>query len=107
MMGYFGYTAKIKNIMKTEYGIPANGAPNPYAAVSMENILGFLLGMKGTSLMMRRDKAALHAVIDQMSEHFFTPQLNALKKLPVGGNEGYCFDYIIAMLAHNFMNVKQ
>ena len=54
MMRYFGYSMKIKNIMKTEYGLPGVTAPNPYAAISMENILGFILGMRGTAMMMRR-----------------------------------------------------
>jgi len=42
-----------------------------------------------------------------MNELFFTPQLEALKKLPEGGNMNYCFDYLSAMLAHNFMNPDQ
>ena len=33
--------------------------------------------------------------------------LEALKKLPEGGNMNYCFDYLSAMLAHNFMNPDQ
>ena len=107
MMRYFGYSMKIKNIMKTEYGLPGVTAPNPYAAISMENILGFILGMRGTAMMMRRDKPGLHAMIDAMNELFFTPQLEALKKLPEGGNMDYCFDYLSAMLAHNFMNPDQ
>ena len=89
MMRYFGYSMKIKNIMKTEYGLPGVTAPNPYAAISMENILGFILGMRGTAMMMRRDKPGLHAMIDAMNELFFTPQLEALKKLPEGGNVNY------------------
>ena len=68
MMRYFGYSMKIKNIMKTEYGLPGVTAPNPYAAISMENILGFILGMRGTAMMMRRDKPGLHAMIDAMNE---------------------------------------
>ena len=107
MMRYFGYSMKIKNIMKTEYGLPVVTAPNPYAAIPMENILGFILGMRGTAMMMRRDKPGLHAMIDAMNELFFTPQLEALKKLPEGGNMDYCFDYLSAMLAHNFMNPDQ
>lgn len=107
MMQYFGYSMKIKNIMKTEYGLPGVTAPNPYAAISMENILGFILGMRGTAMMMRRDKPGLHAMIDAMNELFFTPQLEALKKLPEGGNMNYFFDYLSAMLAHNFMNPDQ
>ena len=47
------------------------------------------------------------ASIDAMNELFFTPQLEALKKLPEGGNMNYCFDYLSAMLAHNFMNPDQ
>ena len=93
--------------MKTEYGLPGVTAPNPYAAISMENILGFILGMRGTAMMMRRDMPGLHAMIDAMNELFFTPQLEALKKLPEGGNMNYCFDYLSAMLAHNFMNPDQ
>lgn len=107
MMKYFGFSMKIKGIMKNEYGMPGIAAPNPYPGIAMENILGFILGMRGTSIMMRRDKAGLHAVIDAMHELFFKPQLEALKKMPDGKNMGFCFDYLHAMLAHNFMNLDQ
>ena len=107
MLAYFGYSARIKQIMNQEYGVPNGIAPNPYAAISMENIMGFLFDMRGTAILMRRDKGALHAVIDAMDERFFTPQLEALKKMPEGPNRNYCFDYLIAMLVHNFMNEKQ
>ncbi len=107
MFDFISYSARIKKIMNQEYGVPNNIAPNPYAAISMENIMGFLFGMRGTAMLMRRDKGALHAVIDAMNELFFTPQLEALKKLPEGPNMNYCFDYLMAMLVHNFLNPKQ
>jgi len=107
MMGYFGFAGKISSILDKEYGVPGVSAPNPYPAVSMENILGFLFGMKGTAILMRRDKAGLHAVIDQMSSLFFDKQLEALKAMLKGRNNAYCFDYLTAMLAHNFMNNNQ
>ncbi len=106
LMKYFGFIGKIKGIMASEYGMPSISAPNPYPAVSMENIFGFILGMRGTALMMRRDKAGLHGIIDSMNELTYNNQLEALKGIN-GRNDEFCFDYLTAMLAHNFMNLSQ
>ena len=107
LMGFMGFSGKINAIMTNEYAVPPRLAPNPMPAISMENILGFILGMRGTSLIMRRDKGALHALIDAMDAQFFTPQLEMLKKVPEGQNNAYGFDVLLAMLAHNFMSVDQ
>ncbi|MCQ2420230.1 MAG: hypothetical protein MJ118_03775 [Clostridia bacterium] len=107
MMQFMGFNFKIANIMTTEYAIPPRVAPNPMPQIAMENILGFILGMRGTSIMMRRDKQGLHEIIDTMNAQFFTPQLNMLKQVPEGQNPNFCFDYLHAMLAHNFMNMDQ
>lgn len=107
MMGFMGFNMKIGAIMKNEYGVPPRLAPVPMPKIAMEDILGFILGMRGTSLMMRRDKAGLHALIDSMDAMFFNPALEALKKMPEGQNQNFCFDFLLAMLAHNFMNMDQ
>ena len=107
MMGFMGFNGKIANIMKTEYAVPPRLAPVPMPQIAIENILGFILGMRGTSLMMRRDKAGLHALIDSMDAMFFNPALEALKRMPEGQNRNFCFDFLLAMLAHNFMNPDQ
>ncbi len=103
---FFNFAFHIKNVLRDELGIPFNGAPNPYAAISMETVLAYVFGMRGVAVMMRRDKARLHAVLDALDELFFTPQLEQLKKID-GPNPDYCFDYIAALLAHNFMSPAQ
>ena len=106
MNKFFGFMFRMKKIMLEEYGVPNNGAPNPYAAVSMENVLAYVLGMRGISVMMRRDPAQLHAILDTLDALFFTPQLEQLKKIP-GPNLNFSFDYIAAVLAHNFLSPAQ
>lgn len=107
MMGFMGFSGKINKIMATEYGLPPRVAPNPLPQISLENVLGFLFGIKGTAIMMRRNKAGLHEVIAAMDAMFYTPALNGLKAMPAGQNPGFCYDSLLAMLAHNFLNEKQ
>ncbi len=107
MMGFMGFSGKINAIMTKEYGLPPRVAPNPLPQMSIENVLGFIFGIKGTSLMMRRNKEGLHEVISAMDAMFYTPALMGLKKLPEGQNMGFCYDSLLAMLAHNFMSPKQ
>lgn len=105
-MKFFQYSYHMRKVLQDDYGVPPLSAPNPYAAIPMENVLAYVFGMRGVSVMMRRDKAKLHAILDALDELFFTPQLEQLKKIK-GPVPGACFDYIAAILAHNFMNISQ
>ena len=107
MMSFMGFSGKINMVMTKEYGLPPRVAPNPLPQMSIENALGFIFGIKGTSVMMRRNKEGLHEVINAMDAMFYTPALARLKNLPEGQNMGFCYDSLLAMLAHNFMNEKQ
>jgi hypothetical protein len=75
--------------------------------MSIENVLGFIFGIKGTSTMMRRNKEGLHEVLNTMDAMFYTPALMGMKNLPEGQNRGFCYDSLLAMLAHNFMSPSQ
>ena len=107
MAGFMGFSGKINQIMTKEYGLPPRVAPNPMPQISLENILGFIFGIKGTSVLMRRDKAALHELIAAMDAMFYTPAIMGLKNMPAGQNPGFCYDSLLAMLAHNFLSPKQ
>ncbi len=103
---FFAFSQHIRQVLYEDLGIPFNGAPNPYATISMETVLAYVFGMRGVAIMMRRDKGKLHAVLDALDALFFTPQLEKLKQIE-GPNLNYSFDYIAAILAHNFMNISQ
>ncbi len=107
MMGFMGFSGKINMIMTKEYGLPPRVAPNPLPQMSIENVLGFIFGIKGTSTMMRRNKEGLHEVLNTMDAMFYTPALMGMKNLPEGQNRGFCYDSLLAMLAHNFMSPSQ
>ena len=105
LMQFMGFSFKIGAIMKNEYGVAQRVAPNPMPAVNIENVLGYLFGIKGTAVMMRRDKANLHAVLDAMDATSFNMQIQMLNGMQK--NEAFCFDGLHAMLAHNFMSTSQ
>lgn len=107
MMQFMGFSGKINQIMSKEYGLPPRVAPNPLPQMSMENILGFLFGIRGASILMRRNKEELHNLIDTMEAMFYNPAIGGLTQMPEGQNPAFCYDGLLAMLAHNFMSTAQ
>jgi len=107
MFGFMGFSGKINKIMATEYGLPPRVAPNPLPQISLENVLGFIFGIKGTSVLMRRDKEGLHQLLNTMNAMFYAPAIAGLQKCPEGQNPAFCYDSLLAMLAHNFLSPAQ
>lgn len=107
MMQFMGFSGKINQIMTKEYGLPPRVAPNPLPQMSMENILGFLFGIRGASVLMRRNKEELHNLINTMGAMFYKPAIAGLSQMPEGQNPAFCYDSLLAMLAHNFMSPAQ
>lgn len=102
---YFAAGAKIGGLAK-EFGLPLmSQAMAPITP--LEHMIDYYLGIKETSILMRRDPGLFQAFADAICEYACEPAYRYIASLPDGPNLDYAFDGHIMLLAHTLLNRKQ
>ncbi len=102
---YFGAAGNIGKLA-AQYGVP--GMSQTMAPITpLEHMINYYLGIKETSILMRRDKGLFKAFADAICEYACEPMYRYIESLPDGPNMDYAFDGHIMLLAHTLLNRKQ
>ena len=102
---FFAANAKISK-MADEFQLPVMaGAMAPITPV--EHMIDYYLGIKETSILMRRDPRLFQAFEEAINRYACEPAYRYIESLPDGPNLNYAFDGHIMLLAHTLLNRKQ
>lgn len=105
---YFAYTANINRIMKEDYAVPPATSPlTGFASPGAEALFGFLRGIKGFSIDMRKDISLVKECINALDRTSFDVTIANLENCPDGPDPETCFDFLLLSLAHTVMSNKQ
>ena len=104
---FIKYMGRISKIMAEEYALPPYAAPKGFAYIALDFMFNTIRGIRGLSIDMRKDPAALEAALDAVNERYFRPGIEMLKKAPAGPDMNACFDYDFTLLCHTVLNMKQ
>lgn len=102
---YFAAAAKIGRLAD-EFGLPPM-AQAMAPITPLEHMIDYYLGIKETSILMRRDAALFQSFADAICNYACEPAYRAIDALPDGPNLDYAFDGHIMLLAHTLLNRKQ
>ena len=103
-VSYMQAFAQTNELMYNEFDMPKEMSMFP-VSLGMEDLFYSYLGMKETSLAMRRHPDAVQAAVDTL-ESGLDAQLSMLKK--ENRPEGYyIFDTLVGLVGHNYVNRKQ
>ena len=102
---YFAANAKIGKLAEEFQLPPMASAMAPITP--LEHMIDYYLGIKETSILMRRDPGLFQAFADAIYDYACKPAYNYINSLPDGPNLDYAFDGHIMLLAHTLLNRKQ
>lgn len=89
-------------------GVPGLISPkNGFASLGIEYLFSGLRGIKGISIDMRRSPEKVRAACDALDSISAEPVVQNLIRDVHGPDMGYCFDMLVAILAHTILNMKQ
>ena len=89
-------------------GVPGLISPkNGFASLGIEYLFSGLRGIKGISVDMRRSPEKVRAACDALDSISAEPVVQNLIRDVPGPDMGYCFDMLVAVLAHTILNMKQ
>lgn len=102
---YFAAGARIGKLAD-EFDLPAVSAAMA-PITPLEHMIDYYLGIKETSILMRRDPGLFMAFADAINEYACEPAYRRIEAMPDGPDMNYCFDGHIMLLAHTLLNKKQ
>jgi len=102
---FFAANVRIGKLAQ-EFEIPAMSAAMA-PITPLEHMIDYYLGIKETSILMRRDPGLFEAFSDAIYEYACKPAYDRIYAMPDGPDMNYAFDGHIMLLAHTLLNKKQ
>lgn len=94
--------------LAARYGVPQMIAPfNGFISLGIEYLFSGIRGIRGLSGDMRRDPGRVKAACEALDSISAEPVIQNLMKDETGQHPDYCFDMILAILAHTILTEKQ
>jgi hypothetical protein len=95
-------------ILADEYGVPPLIMPfNGFISLGIEFLFTGLRGMKGLAIDMGRDPQRVQAACEALDTISAYPVIQNILNDKPGRHPDFCFDAILAILAHTMLNRKQ
>ena len=101
------YLNRIGKIMQDEYGLPPYSAPKGYGYIGLDFMFNTIRGIRGLSMDIRKDKAALKEACAALNEIYYKPGIEALRNSTTGPDMTAAFDYDLTLLCHTILNNRQ